>query len=494
MLLNRWLTIGSGILMIAASSLTAQITTIGTKGSYPDMQIDKSGNLHLVYGRSGQTYYRMLPKNGTAFTAEEITGVGASRDHQKQPDVDIASNGDVHVLGNAQYNIRSNGRWGSAFSAGVGRDHHMTIAANGDAWIVYRGAQLSARRLPAGSKTFDSQINIYSGGGTDHVYPDITTGSDGVIHVVFRMRAPSNYDCGYVRYDGSKWSSVEWACLNGRPKMEEGPHVAVDSNNVPWASMPEGNLRLNSRAGGNWNNTIQTLSSSGHSRSEPTIGIDAQDNKFIAIWGGEYHAYNMATKTWFKGKLPSTNSSAIGFVDVVGTDGEGAWMVYEQGGSVNKSTGAGIVDLVVVRVMKDGSVVSPYGTQGGQPLSLSSTTISAANGGQITFNVDAGVANKQKGYVIMGSLSGTSPGVPLSNELTLPLNIDDFTFLLFSLNNSAKYRYFTATLSSQGSNKGYLMCPPRFLTGAVGVKFYFAYTTLPKFDFVSNAVTLTVEP
>lgn len=494
MFLKRSIGVCTGLIALAAATVAAQIQPIGTKGSYPDIQIDQDGDLHLVYARSGKTYYRVLPKNGTAFSTEEDTGVGASTDHRMQPDVAIDSRGEPHVLGGARYNVRRSGNWGTAMSPGVSRDHHMAIASNDDVWIVYRGNQLTARRKRAGNSTFDSAINIFSGGGTDHVYPDIIAGSDGKVHVVFRMRNPSNYDCGYVHYDGQQWYGVEWACRNGRPKIEEGPHVALDRNNIPWCAMPEGNLRLNHRGGGSWNNTIQTVSTTGgHTRSEPTIGIDAQDNKFIASWGGEYHAYNMATQSWFHGKLPKVNNQAIGFVDVVGTDGEGAWMVYESGPTVNKSTGAGTADLIVVKVLKDGSVV-PYGSTAQRTLDVSASAISASTGGVVEFNLDASTDHRHKGYFLLGSMSGSSPGVELPGARRLPLNIDNFTYLIGHFFNTPRYRNFAGDLDSAGKASAYLSVPAGYLSGAVGVQFYFAFVTLPRQEFASNSVTLTVAP
>jgi len=486
----RWILVPA-LLFLATALTAAQIETIGTQGSYPDIQVDKAGTLHLVYARSGKTYYRMLPAGGKAFTPEESTGVGASRDHQKQPDVAVDAKGGIHVLGNATYNTRSSSGWGSPMSAGVGRDHHMAVTSTGDIWIVYRGSQLSARRKAAGASSFDSPINIFTGGGTDHVYPDICAGTDGTAHVVFRMRYPSNYDCGYLRYDGQKWGSVEWACLNGGPKVEEGPHIALDRNNIPWVAIPEGNLRINHRTGGTWNHTIQTIGSA-HTRSEPTIGVDRVGNMFVAVWGGEYHVYRASTKEWTKGKLPSTNTKPLGFVDVVATD-EGAFMVYEQGSTVNKSTGAGAVDLVAVKVLPDGSVVPP-GTGANKPLESDLSAISARTGGLVVYTMDAGAVNAREGYVLLTSFTGTSPGVQLKGNTLLPLNFDALTWAVFQWLHSPNFDRFTWYLDSAGKGRAVLRVDAGHLINLVGLKFYFAYLTLPEMDFASNAVSLLVEP
>lgn len=485
----------SVIALLVAGGAAAQLKPIGTTGSYPDIQLDRQGNLHLVYGRSGKAYYRVLPRGAGAFRPEENTGVGASKDHQYQPDVGIDSKGVVHVLGGAYYNTRTGTGWGQPIRPGVGRDHHLAVASNDDAWIVYRGNQLTARHKKAGASQFSAAVNIFSGGGTNHVYPDICAGSDGTVHVVFRMMYPTNYDCAYLRHDGTKWGALEWACLKGRSKVEEGPHVALDRNNVPWVAIPEGYLRINHRTGGTWNHGIVTLGSA-HTRSEPTIGVDPAGNKFVGLWGGEIWVYRASTNKWSSRKLPSTNNDPIGFVDVVAdttSNGTGAFMVYEQGKTVNKSYGAGAVDLVAVKVLPDGSVV-PAGAAAPKTFSVDLAAISAQSGGILNFSLSAGPAQSMMSYLVLGSLSGTSPGLSLPGAAHLPLNIDTFTLAIYVTMGTPRFQRFSGILDSTGRARAHLRIDPGMLTALVGFKMHFAYITLPSLQFASNAVDIRVEP
>lgn len=481
------------LLTLTAAFAGAQIKPIGTQGAYPDIQLDKAGNLHLVYGRLGKTYYRMLSASTGALSAEESTGCAASSDHQKQPDVAIDSKGVVHVLGGAIYNTRTASGWGKALVPGINRDHHMTVDTSDNVWVVYRGLQLTAKMKAANASAFGAAANIFSGGGTDHVYPDITAGNDGSVHVVFRMRFPSNYDCAYVRYDPKtqKWAPVEWACNNGYAKVEEGPHVAIDRNGVPWVTIPEGGLRLNHRTGGKWN-TISTVGAA-HTRDEPTIGVDSYGNKFIGKWGGTIYVYNAASSKWTTAKLPSTNGDPIGFVDVV-SGADGAWMVYEQSKTVNKSIGARSAELVVVRVMADGSILPPAGTQTKPPLSASASSLSAKVGGTVEFALNPGVKYASVGYLLMGSLSGTSPGVLLNNNALLPLNLDNFSLSVFLWSGQAPFDRFTWWFDQWGNSIAFMHAKPGKLTPLVGYKMYFAYVTLPMLDYASNAVSVQILP
>ena len=54
------------------------------------------------------------------------------------------------------------------------------------------------------------------------------------------------------------------------------------------------------------------------------------------------------------------------------------------------------------------------------------TSISLTAGGVATFSLSAGPTFAGLPYLLMGSLSGTSPGIPINNDTTLPLNPDGY--------------------------------------------------------------------
>ncbi len=489
MLSGRSLIVALGALLLAHGA-TAQIAPIGTKGAYPDLAIDKNGNLHLVYGRSGKTYYRVLSKGSPLFGAEESTGVGASADHRQQPDVAIDSTGGVHVLGGSLYNRKIGTSWGSPQAPGISRDHHMAIDSNDRIWVVYRGGQVAVKSKLASASVWTGGTNIYTSGATDHIYPDITAGTDGSVHLVFRMLHPNNYDCGYLRYNGSTWSSVQWACKQGSPKMEEGPHIALDKNNIPHVAMPEGNLRYNRRVNGQWLTPVTVAAGAAHSRSEPTIAVDSAGNRYIGAWGGKIWIYNAGTQAWKQYQLPSVVPGGIGFVDVVKQEGVGAWMVYENSQGVNK-TGAGAADLVVVRVQPDGTI-QPYASTNNSGLSTTSTVVSASAGGTILYTMDGGTAEANKFAALLMSISGTTPGTALTNNGLLPLNLDPITVLSLQLANTPMFANFAVTLDGQGKAQATLTVARGFLRDLIGIKFHLAFLTFPVTDFASNSVLLQV--
>ena len=120
-------------------------------------------------------------------------------------------------------------------------------------------------------------------------------------------------------------------------------------------------------------------------------------------------------------------------------------------------------------------------------------TLSAAAGGRINLCLEAGKANKGRHYLVLGSISGTSPGTQLPGGLVLPLNWDAFTDLVIGLANTSLFPGFSGTLDEAGRANAQVVSGP-IPSSAVGVTLYFAYCLNNPFDFVSGAVSVQVEP
>lgn len=120
-------------------------------------------------------------------------------------------------------------------------------------------------------------------------------------------------------------------------------------------------------------------------------------------------------------------------------------------------------------------------------------TIPESTGGTADFTLNAGAANAGRTYLMVGSISGTAPGIPLPGGKTaLPLNWDVFTGLVLDLLNTSIFHNFYATLDSEG--KGSASFTVVWAPGSAGLKMYYAYTLMKPYDFVSNPVTVTMVP
>jgi hypothetical protein len=114
-------------------------------------------------------------------------------------------------------------------------------------------------------------------------------------------------------------------------------------------------------------------------------------------------------------------------------------------------------------------------------------------GGSINFSLGAGVANANRNYILLGSISGTTPGTPLPGGMvTLPLNWDIFTNLVITFANTPAFTNFMGPLDAGGNASASLNVGP--FSGATGLSMYFAYTLPFPYDFVSTPVKIDIVP
>jgi carboxypeptidase D len=114
------------------------------------------------------------------------------------------------------------------------------------------------------------------------------------------------------------------------------------------------------------------------------------------------------------------------------------------------------------------------------------------SGGTAEFTLMAGAGNASRNYLLLGSLSGTSPGYLLPGGLaTLPLNWDDFTVLVLSMVNFPVFADFLGKLDGNGNAWAQLNMPHLPPTAA-GLVMYFAFTLNNPFDFASDPVEIEI--
>lgn len=132
------------------------------------------------------------------------------------------------------------------------------------------------------------------------------------------------------------------------------------------------------------------------------------------------------------------------------------------------------------------------------PLSISADSVSQAVGGKIDFSLNAGADHSGLDYLILGSVTGTSPGIPLPGGAgaVLPVNWDVFTNVVISLLNTPIFYEFMGTLDGLGKGNavfdslGPFSAPP-------GLIMSYAYgISAPKeqWVFASNPVHIEILP
>lgn len=91
------------------------------------------------------------------------------------------------------------------------------------------------------------------------------------------------------------------------------------------------------------------------------------------------------------------------------------------------------------------------------------------------FTLQAGAGNRLKQYWIFGSITGTSPGVPLG-PVTIPLRPDPYTNLTIAFANSAAFTNTRGILDASGNAKASLNLPRGYNDPqAIGTRLYHAY-------------------
>jgi hypothetical protein len=127
-------------------------------------------------------------------------------------------------------------------------------------------------------------------------------------------------------------------------------------------------------------------------------------------------------------------------------------------------------------------------------LTADADELPASAGGQINFALDAGAANANRNYLMVGGVTGSVPGTLLPGGFaTLPVNWDPFSDLVMSLLNTPLFSDFLGQLDGAGQGAAQLNAPV-LPPVAVGVTMVYAFTCNNPFDFASNAVEIAIVP
>jgi len=127
-------------------------------------------------------------------------------------------------------------------------------------------------------------------------------------------------------------------------------------------------------------------------------------------------------------------------------------------------------------------------------LSIDTSVVGADQGGTVNFTLDADTANGNRNYLLLGSVTGTSPGTLLPGGLvTIPLNRDWFTDYILARLNTAVFSNFWGTLDAAGEATASLNAPP-LQPVWIGKILHFAYALNNPWDYASSAVAIEVVP
>jgi hypothetical protein len=125
-------------------------------------------------------------------------------------------------------------------------------------------------------------------------------------------------------------------------------------------------------------------------------------------------------------------------------------------------------------------------------LHIDTSVFSARDGGTVNFGLDAGMANGNRAYILLGSISGTSPGTPLpGGQVNLPLNFDAFTDIVMLLLNTPVFVDFMGQLDASGTATAQLSSG-QISNAFIGTTMYFAYALNAPWNYASAPVGVLI--
>lgn len=127
-------------------------------------------------------------------------------------------------------------------------------------------------------------------------------------------------------------------------------------------------------------------------------------------------------------------------------------------------------------------------------LSANVATLSLATAGSQVLSLDAGTGNAGRQYWMLGSVTGTSPGLPITPNAHLPLNLDFYFNFTISNPNTVLLANSLATLNGSGKATTVFNLPTGLQPIFAGAVIHHAYLLLGPTNFASNAASLTLTP
>jgi hypothetical protein len=320
-----------------------------SKGSYPDITTDQNGDLHLVYARENELYYKKFTKAENLWSDEQTVGLQTEKVNRSDPEIVIDSTGNPHIIVGSQYAYNNGQEW-IPIEPNIDRDTALAIDNNDIIYICKRGGEkgfIGIQTRKKGESTFTSlpDPDVSSGfkaGRNDHVYGDIAVSPvDNSIHVVYRHGTPTH--CAYrFSIDGGK----TWQGGGVTDDDREAPSIAVSKNGDIYIVTGKGYVYKKTGNPSQWMLLGQPIQAG--RRDRPQIHVDERNSVYISTFGGQYACYQQGK--WSKvHSVPSTFMNPIGFVKIVSSSAD-VYAVWEEGDEVHNDEIAGISNILFTKI------------------------------------------------------------------------------------------------------------------------------------------------
>lgn len=127
-------------------------------------------------------------------------------------------------------------------------------------------------------------------------------------------------------------------------------------------------------------------------------------------------------------------------------------------------------------------------------LSANIASLSIATAGSQVLSLDAGPANAGRQFWMLGSVSGTVPGLTFNPNVTLPLNPDLYLNFTIATPNSSILANSLGVLDGSGKATSTFNLPTGLRPAFIGTVINHAYILVGPTNFASDARSLTLTP
>ncbi|MFQ3578895.1 MAG: hypothetical protein SNJ71_01985 [Bacteroidales bacterium] len=334
------------------------------KGSYPDIALDRQGNIHIVYGREGRLFYKKFDISLGKWSDEidpdiKIIAAESKGIERSDPDIVIDSQNRPHIFAGSEYAYLHNNTWikMKIKANEYIRDTELAIDSKDNLYIVYRKGNQGGN---IGISKFTPQIDdiwkvltdpdLPLAGESNHIYPDIAISPvDDSLHITYRQGKPTGHAYRYSLDRGLTWNYTNLSTIE-----EESPHIIVDYNGTVYSTTGRGHLFKKTDDG--WKMVVRILPA--EKRENPELAVDRQNNIYCAKWGGQFNILRQDGVLGIK-MIPSVTGMAIGFVEMAGGN-NCVYAVWEEGKNLDSDLGSGTVDICVGKILFDGTVIFTY--------------------------------------------------------------------------------------------------------------------------------------
>ena len=315
------------IIMIFLLGCSPKQKSVPFTGNFPDIALDKNGNLHIVYNQQGLKY-RFIDLARNKWGDEENVGCQCLTVERSDPDIVIDSKGSPHVFCGKMYARKTDTNW-KVLETGAERDTELAIDSNDRLYIVHRGGNnggfMGIRTMTADGNEWIAleDPDKSSMGANNHVYPDLLINhSDNSLHLVQRHGKIME-----VTYRSSSDGGKTWPVdIPVHADRQESPHITIDSKGTIFIATGKGRImRLD-----NGQFVEEGIVNESLKREQPELTADKQDNIYCFSFGGKINIRKEGKWREIIQIPAPSDSTVIGFVEGAGAD-NGAYIIWEEG-------------------------------------------------------------------------------------------------------------------------------------------------------------------